>query len=96
MDFSLTKEQEMLKKLAAQFAEEELEPVAAEIDAEHGIFPENLPFLSEILKKCNSFFLQFFQKNSSISRSATLHFSPYFLQKVTIFFTLTFSQFLIY
>ena len=29
MDFSLTKEQEMLKKLAAQFAEEELEPVAA-------------------------------------------------------------------
>ena len=35
MDFSLTKEQEMLKKLAAQFAEEELEPVAAEIDAEH-------------------------------------------------------------
>ena len=35
MDFSLTKEQEMLKKLAAQFAEEELEPVSAEIDAEH-------------------------------------------------------------
>ena len=35
MDFSLTKEQEMLKKLSAQFAEEELEPVAAEIDAEH-------------------------------------------------------------
>ena len=31
MDFSLTKEQEMLMKLAAQFAEEELEPVAAEI-----------------------------------------------------------------
>ena len=32
MDFSLTKEQEMLKQLAAQFAEEELEPMAEEID----------------------------------------------------------------
>ena len=42
MDFSLTKEQEMLKKLAAQFAEEELEPVAAEIDAEHRFPTENL------------------------------------------------------
>ena len=41
MDFSLTKEQEMLKKLAAQFAEEELEPVAAEIDAEHRFPTEN-------------------------------------------------------
>lgn len=26
MDFSLTREQEMLKKLAAEFAEKELEP----------------------------------------------------------------------
>jgi alkylation response protein AidB-like acyl-CoA dehydrogenase len=38
MDFSLTKEQEMLKKLAAQFAEEELEPMAQEIDEQH-VFP---------------------------------------------------------
>ena len=35
MDFSLTREQELLKKLAAQFAEEELEPVAAEVDETH-------------------------------------------------------------
>ncbi len=38
MDFSLTREQEMLKKLAQQFAETELEPVAADVDAEH-VFP---------------------------------------------------------
>ena len=38
MDFSLTKEQAMLKKLAAQFAETELEPVAAEVDEAH-VFP---------------------------------------------------------
>ncbi|MCR5482643.1 MAG: acyl-CoA dehydrogenase family protein [Clostridia bacterium] len=35
MDFSLTKEQEMLRKLSAQFALEELEPIAAQIDEEH-------------------------------------------------------------
>ncbi len=35
MDFSLTNEQRMLKKLAAQFAENELAPIAAEIDETH-------------------------------------------------------------
>lgn len=35
MDFSLTREQEMIKKLAQQFAQEELNPVAAEIDIKH-------------------------------------------------------------
>ena len=35
MDFSLSKEQEMIKKLAQQFADEQLDPVAAEIDKEH-------------------------------------------------------------
>ena len=35
MDFTLNREQEMLKKLAAQFAETELEPMAAEIDESH-------------------------------------------------------------
>ena len=35
MDFSLAREQELLKKMAAQFAENELEPVAAEIDGIH-------------------------------------------------------------
>lgn len=38
MDFSLTREQEMIKKLAQQFAETELEPVAADVDLEH-VFP---------------------------------------------------------
>ena len=48
MDFSLTKEQEMLKKLAAQFAEEELEPVAAEIDAEHRFPTENFAKMAKV------------------------------------------------
>jgi alkylation response protein AidB-like acyl-CoA dehydrogenase len=39
MDFSLTREQELIKKLSQQFAENELEPVAEEVDLEH-IFPE--------------------------------------------------------
>ena len=38
MDHSFTKEQEALRKLARQFAENELEPVAAEIDEQH-VFP---------------------------------------------------------
>lgn len=38
MDFSLTREQAMLQKLAKQFAENELEPVAADVDKEH-VFP---------------------------------------------------------
>ena len=41
MDFSLTREQKMLKKLAAQFAEQELEPVAAQVDEEHTFPVEN-------------------------------------------------------
>ena len=48
MDFSLTKEQEMLKKLSAQFAEEELEPVAAEIDAEHRFPEENFAKMAKV------------------------------------------------
>ncbi|WP_298034528.1 acryloyl-CoA reductase [uncultured Dysosmobacter sp.] len=38
MDFALTKEQELIRKLSAQFAETELEPLAAEIDDTH-VFP---------------------------------------------------------
>lgn len=41
MDFSLTREQKMLKKLAAQFAENELQPVAEEIDNSHMFPAEN-------------------------------------------------------
>lgn len=39
MDFSLTREQELIKKLAQQFAENELEPVAEKVDHDH-VFPE--------------------------------------------------------
>lgn len=41
MDFSLTKQQELLQKLANTFAERELEPMAAQIDAEHCFLMEN-------------------------------------------------------
>ena len=48
MDFSLTKEQELLKKLAKQFAEEELEPVAAEIDETHCFPVENFKKMAKL------------------------------------------------
>ena len=41
MNFSLTKEQEFLKKLAAQFSENELEPIAEEVDDTHTFPLEN-------------------------------------------------------
>lgn len=41
MDFSLTKQQELLQKLATSFAERELEPMAAQIDEEHCFPMEN-------------------------------------------------------
>lgn len=48
MDFSLTKEQELLRKLAAEFAEKELEPVAAEMDREHKFNMENFRKMAEL------------------------------------------------
>ena len=39
MNFSLTKEQEFVRKMVSSFAETEVEPLAADIDAEHR-FPE--------------------------------------------------------
>ena len=48
MDFSLTREQEMLKKLAQQFAETELEPLAEEIDRDHYFPVENFKKMAEI------------------------------------------------
>lgn len=48
MDFSLTREQEMLKKLAQQFAENELEPVAEEVDREHYFPAENFKKMAEV------------------------------------------------
>lgn len=48
MDFSLNREQEMIKKLAQQFAENELEPVAQGVDLEH-VFPkENFKKMVEL------------------------------------------------
>ena len=48
MDFSLTKEQELLKKLAAQFALEELEPVAADVDESHEFPMDNFKKMAEL------------------------------------------------
>ena len=48
MDFSLTREQEMLKKLAAEFAEKELEPAAAEMDREHRFNEENFAKMAKL------------------------------------------------
>ena len=48
MDFSLTREQEMLKKLAAEFAEKELEPAAAEMDREHKFNEENFAKMAKL------------------------------------------------
>ena len=39
MDFQLTKEQEFIRKMVREFATEEVEPLAADIDQEHR-FPE--------------------------------------------------------
>lgn len=41
MDFSLNRKQELLQKLATEFAERELEPMAAQIDEEHCFPMEN-------------------------------------------------------
>ena len=48
MDFAFTKEQEMIKKLAAQFAENELEPMAAEIDETHSFPMENFKKMAKL------------------------------------------------
>jgi len=43
MDFSLTKEQEFVRKMVREFAVGEVEPIAAEIDQEHRFPAENIP-----------------------------------------------------
>lgn len=48
MDFTLTKEQELLKKLAAQFSENELEPVAEEVDDTHTFPLENFKKMAKL------------------------------------------------
>ena len=42
MNFSLTKEQEFVRKMVSDFAETEVEPIAAEIDLEHKFPVENV------------------------------------------------------
>ena len=42
MDFQLTKEQQMLKKMAAQFAVQYCEPEAAELDETHEFLHGNI------------------------------------------------------
>src|SRR3712207_3821274 len=48
MDFSLTREQEMIKKLARQFAEEVLEPVASDVDLSHQFPVDNFRKMAEL------------------------------------------------
>ena len=42
MDFMLTEQQKMMKKLFAEFAEKEVKPLAAEIDEEERFPKENV------------------------------------------------------
>src|SRR3712207_8432418 len=48
MDFSLTREQEMIKKLARQFAEEVLEPAASDVDLSHQFPVDNFGKMAEL------------------------------------------------
>ena len=48
MDFSLTREQLLLKKMAAQFAENELGTVAAEVDERHEFPAENFKKMADL------------------------------------------------
>jgi butyryl-CoA dehydrogenase len=43
MDFSLTKEQQFVRKMVREFALNEVEPIAADIDKEHRFPAENIP-----------------------------------------------------
>ncbi|MFC1977309.1 acyl-CoA dehydrogenase [Chloroflexota bacterium] len=48
MDFSLTEEQKMLKAMARDFAEKELEPIAAQIDEESSFPAEQVKKMAEL------------------------------------------------
>lgn len=48
MDFSLTREQELLKKMACEFAENELGTVAAQVDEEHTFPVENFKKMAQL------------------------------------------------
>ena len=48
MDFSLTEEQKMLRTMVRDFAEKELEPIAAQIDEEASFPAESIKKAAEI------------------------------------------------
>jgi len=48
MDFSLTKEQEFVRKVVREFAKNEVEPIAADIDKEHRFPEENARKMGEL------------------------------------------------
>lgn len=48
MDFSLTKEQEMIKKLAYKFATEDLETIASDVDIQHTFPRENFTKMANL------------------------------------------------
>lgn len=48
MNLTLTREQEMLKKMAKQFAEQELEPIAAEMDEKHECNMDSFRKMAEV------------------------------------------------
>ncbi len=47
MDFQLTKEQELVRKMVREFAVNEVEPIAADIDKEHRFPIENVKKMGE-------------------------------------------------
>jgi butyryl-CoA dehydrogenase len=47
MDFGLTKEQEFVRKMVREFAVNEVEPIAADVDAEHRFPEENVKKMGE-------------------------------------------------
>lgn len=50
MDFSLNREQELIRKMITEFTENEVKPIAAEIDRTH-------EFPAENIQKCSSWAL---------------------------------------
>ena len=47
MNFQLTKEQEFVRKMVREFATNEVEPIAADIDAEHRFPEENVKKMAD-------------------------------------------------
>ena len=52
MNFQLTKEQEFVRKMVREFAETEVEPLAAEIDQEHRFPTETVEKMAKAGQSC--------------------------------------------